>query len=123
MKRVLIVEDDPLQIKLMQRSLNNEDYEIYFINSGDQAIAYICELPPDLIVLDLNLPIVDGFEVIKFFEQNQDLRKIPIVVFTNISKQEIMNELLENGVDEFLIKSETTLNELNTVLKKHLNET
>lgn len=123
MKRVLIVEDDPLQQKLLRNSLKDNGYEINFCDSGDKALANIIELPPDLIVLDLVLPNVDGYQVLDQLEQNQQMQAIPLIVFTNISKQEIKDSLLERGINEFLIKSEVTLEELNTAIKKYLNET
>lgn len=100
-KRILIVDDEPLLVKGMKYSLEQEGYEVSFANDGEEAIKMFKDEDFGLIVLDLMLPKKDGFEVCKEIREVSD---IPIIMLT--AKGEDMTKIfgLEIGADDYLTK-------------------
>ena len=82
MERVLIVDDDPDILRLVSYNLSHAGYEVQTATTGRKALELIQQHPPDLIVLDLMLPDVDGMEVCRSLRQQAPSRRIPIVMLT-----------------------------------------
>jgi DNA-binding response OmpR family regulator len=99
--RVLVVEDDDAIAQVLQRSLRMEGYEVRIADDGitalDQAHAFL----PDLVILDLGLPRLDGIEVAKQLRQSDD---VPILVLTARDAVEARVEGLDSGADDYLVK-------------------
>src|SRR6201997_3820247 len=99
--RVLVVEDDDAIAQVLQRSLRMEGYEVRVADDGitalDQAHAFL----PDLVILDLGLPRLDGIEVAKQLRQSDD---VPILVLTARDAVEARVEGLDSGADDYLVK-------------------
>lgn len=80
--RILAVDDQPDNLILLQHLLQSEGYAVDSVDNGRDALAEIERNPPDLLLLDLEMPIVNGYEVIRQIRQNPDLPFIPIVLMT-----------------------------------------
>ena len=80
--RVLVVDDDPLVIDLVRQLLDHEDYEIHAAGDGQEALKMIAREPPDVILLDLLMPRMDGFSVIDALNKDRRWRDIPVIVLT-----------------------------------------
>jgi CheY-like chemotaxis protein len=80
--RLLVVDDDPHVVDLVRQFLEGEPYEVAAAADGEEALAAIARQPPDIILLDLHMPGVDGFAVIEQLQQNARGRAIPIIVLT-----------------------------------------
>ena len=80
--RLLVVDDDPHVVDLVRQFLEGEPYEVAAAADGEEALAAIARQPPDIILLDLHMPDVDGFAVIEQLQQNARGRAIPIIVLT-----------------------------------------
>lgn len=111
-KTVLVVEDDALIIEMINMKLeeNNIHTEIAF--KGDEALAKIVEFDPDVIVLDLMLPGKSGEEILTEVKQLETTKHIPVIIFTNKSREENESHLLEMGASKYLVKATTDLNDL-----------
>ena len=79
---LLVVDDDPHVVDLVRQFLEGEPYEVAAAADGEEALAAIARQPPDIILLDLHMPDVDGFTVIEQLQQNARGRAIPIIVLT-----------------------------------------
>lgn len=101
--RVLICEDNVAAQMLLARALQGIGYEVIVDPTGDIAFEVIRDRAPDLIITDLNMPSVSGFEVIEYARRKQD-KRIPIVVLTNMSFDETYDQAMELGADVFLTK-------------------
>jgi DNA-binding response OmpR family regulator len=101
---LLIIEDDYYQQELLKIWLEEEAYEVMCAANGEQALEIIAEHKPDLILLDLLMPKVDGFQVARQLKQNPETRQIPVIVVTAVDDQNKRVEVLEIGVDDFLNK-------------------
>jgi two-component system, cell cycle response regulator len=118
--RILIVDDDSLNIKLMKAKLPAEKYESLTASNGQQAIAIADRDLPDLILLDIMMPDMDGFAVSRLLKQNPHTREIPIILVTALEGLDDKINGLETGADEFLTKPVNTielLSRINSLLR------
>jgi len=102
--RILIVDDEPLNVKLFAAILSSASYEIIRAFNGEQALKKVIEENPDLILLDIMMPGIDGFEVTRRLKDNFETRDIPIILITafDVADYKVIGH--EAGADEFLNK-------------------
>jgi PleD family two-component response regulator len=105
-KKVLIVEDSPTQAIKTKQILEGKGYEVYLAAEGNEGIGKATELKPDLIVLDIYLPTISGFEVCKILKSNLPLRSIPVIMFSNENKLKNMVTAYEMGADYYVVKGD-----------------
>jgi len=98
---VLVVEDDDEIAQVLQRSLRLEGYEVRIASDGEQALAMHAEYVPDVLVLDLGLPKVDGIDVARKVRAADD---VPILMLTARDAVEARVEGLDSGADDYLVK-------------------
>ncbi|MEW6758521.1 MAG: HD domain-containing phosphohydrolase [Acidobacteriota bacterium] len=102
--RILVADDDALVRAILSEVLEPEGYDLAEAAAGAEVLAHVNLSPPDLIVLDLELPGGDGFSVLKALKEEESTRFIPIVVITGIQDRESRIRSLELGADDFLLK-------------------
>jgi two-component system sensor histidine kinase/response regulator len=103
-KRILIVDDDPRNIRLLRGILFSEPYDLVIAQSGTEALQIIDSHPPDLVLLDIMMPSMNGFEVCKHIKGSPRLRIIPVVIVTALSDVSDRIEAMRAGADDFLNK-------------------
>ena len=104
-KKILLIEDDKFLRKVIVRKLTTEGYEVVEAIDGERGIEATREEKPDLVILDLVLPEIDGFEVLATLKKDKDVFKIPVVVLSNLGDKENMERALKMGAADYLIKS------------------
>lgn len=117
-KQILIIEDDTFLQSLVARKLQAEKYSVDV--AGDSSIAFkiLDEKTPDMILLDLLLPRVDGFEILKKLKEDKKTKTIPVIVFSNLTEEKDIKKARDAGANEYMIKSNFTLDELVEKIKK-----
>ena len=109
---ILIVEDDnEMRIELANK-LMKMHHEIVQAEDGEQAVAKFLHHKPDLIILDLMMPNMDGFGVLQSLRQQLDLTKTPIVIYTNLAKPDSIQKAKDLKVNDFYVKSQMQIEEL-----------
>jgi len=120
-KTISIVEDDKFLRELIAQKLTKEGYEILTAIDGEEGITQIKEKKPDLVLLDLILPGIDGFEVLSRMKADSDLAKIPVVILSNLGQKEEVERGLKLGAVDYMIKAHFTpreiIDKVNSVLK------
>ena len=106
--RILIVDDEPLNVKLLEATLSAEKYETITAYSGEEALAKVTASSPDLILLDVMMPEMNGYEVTRRLKDNLDSRDIPVILVTALDGTDNKIKGLEAGADEFLNKPVST---------------
>jgi diguanylate cyclase (GGDEF)-like protein len=102
--RILIVDDHEDNIDLLRARLEARGYAIDTAMDGEQALARVAQSPPDLILLDVMMPRIDGFEVVRRLKANRDLPFIPIILQTALDSTEHKVEGLDAGADDYITK-------------------
>ncbi len=121
-KTILLVEDDVFVSDIYQTKISSEGYEVILAENGLEAIKKLEKSIPDLILLDIIMPYMDGMETLRKIKSEEKWKKIPIILLTNLSDKEKIEETLGVGADDFLIKSHFTpsevISKVNMLLKK-----
>jgi len=111
-RTILIIEDDKFLRELITRKLLNEAYEVSEAVDGEEGIKKIKEEKPDLILLDLILPGIDGFEVLSKMREDPALAQIPVIILSNLGQKDDVEKGLKMGAVDYLIKAHFTPGEI-----------
>lgn len=109
---ILIVEDDGFLRSLAAKRLEKAGYVVGMAVDGESALNIALETKPALILLDLLLPGCDGFEVLRQIRSNEAVKSVPVIIFSNLGRQEDIEKAQQLGVNDFLIKANFTLDDL-----------
>ena len=112
MEKILIVEDDKFLRELIAKKLLKEGYEVEEAIDGEDGVRKTKEVMPDLILLDLILPGIDGFEVLKRIKEDEKTAFIPVVILSNLGQKDEIEKGLNLGAVDFLIKAHFTPEEI-----------
>ena len=105
MKKILLVDDEPNIIMALEYSLRKNNYDIFIARDGEEAIHLIEKLEPDLVVLDIMMPKVDGYEVLEFLQQHEELKsKTQTIVISAKHKENDVQKGLELGAKDYIKK-------------------
>lgn len=121
MPKILIVEDDKFLRELIVRKLEKEGFEIVEAVDGENGVQKIKQERPDLVLLDLILPGIDGFEVLKKIKEDPKTSSIPIVILSNLGQREDVERGMKMGAVDYLVKAHFTPNEIIDIVKRSLN--
>jgi pilus assembly protein CpaE len=102
--RVLLIDDEQFYFKLMQKALKEAEYKLEYAKSGNEGLAKIPSFEPEMLIVDLKLPELDGFEILKRLRRDPKFSYVPVIVIT--SKDELSEKLkaFELGADDYLVK-------------------
>ncbi len=101
--KILIVDDTPANIETLNETLENE-FDIYFAMDGNDALQKVQLLEPDLILLDIMMPVMDGFEVCRRLKENEQFRDIPVIFITALDQPEDESKGLVLGAADYVTK-------------------
>lgn len=122
MIKIIIVEDDPMISEIYQKKFIDSGFEVLTATSGDQVLSMAKNNTVDVVLLDLMMPKMDGFEVIENLRRGDDYDKnIKIIVFSNLSQREDREKAMKLGANGFVAKSEYTPSELVVEVKRLLH--
>lgn len=121
-KTILIVEDDEFLRSLTAKRLEKEAYKVEAAVDGENGITMMESKKPDLILLDLLLPGLDGFEVLKRAKSNDATKHIPVIIFSNLGQKEDIEKAKTLGANDFLIKANFTLDDVVTKIHSLLDK-
>lgn len=120
-KKILLVDDDPLILRMYQVNFVHNGYEVITAPDGEGAIISAKKDKPDIILLDLMMPKMNGVETLKILKNDADTKNIPVIILTNLAdSQDDMKKSKEMGALDYLVKSETTLQMLTEKIEKAL---
>jgi len=121
MKKILFIEDESALQKTLGDTLKNEGYEVINALDGEIGLNLAKTQKPNLILLDLILPKMDGFEILEKLTQEEETKNIPVIVLTNLERMEDVNKAIELGAKTYLIKANYTLQEVVGKIKKAIS--
>jgi DNA-binding response OmpR family regulator len=111
-RRILLVEDDPYLRRACEASLRQSGFTVITAADGAEGLRAAGEAAPDLILLDVLLPRLSGLEVLRRAKADARTREIPVLVISNSSRPQDVEELMQLGAVDYLVKSNLSLQEL-----------
>lgn len=123
MKKILIVEDDSLLRDALQKKLTIDGYEALTAFNGQAGIKRIREIKPDLILLDIVMPKIDGMEVLRQIKKDEELKHIPVIMISNSGQPVEIQKVLELGAVDYLVKADFDPDEVVEKVKKVFHQT
>ncbi|OGD95156.1 hypothetical protein A3A48_04260 [Candidatus Curtissbacteria bacterium RIFCSPLOWO2_01_FULL_37_9] len=117
---MLVAEDDRFYSNIYKTKLSKEGYEVEVANNGDQALKIAKEKTPDLILLDLIMPNKDGFELLKELREDNNLKKVKIIILSNLGQEEDIKRVRVYGVVDYLVKTNISIHTVIDKIKEHL---
>ena len=112
MAKILIIEDDQFLSELITKKLDEEGFKVVLALDGEKGWDMVQKEKPDLILLDLLLPGIDGFEVMERMKKDQTLSKIPIIVISNYGQESKIQRAMSLGAKDYLVKANFTTGEI-----------
>lgn len=120
--KILLIEDDTFLLNMYATKFELEGFEIVSADDGEKALKIISKEKPDIILLDVLLPKMDGFEVLKELKNNEETKTIPVILLTNLSQRDDVEQGLKLGAVDYLIKAHFMPTEVVEKIKKILAE-
>ncbi|HEY0627092.1 MAG TPA: response regulator [Allosphingosinicella sp.] len=103
-KRVLVCDDDPLLVDLLEYRLRGRGYDVVVARDGGEALARVAEGTPDAVVLDAMMPVVDGYEVLRRLREEPATATIPVIMLTARKQERDIVGALELGASDYIVK-------------------
>lgn len=117
--KILLVEDDELMSRMYLRIMQAEGFEVATVSSGEKGIVEIETFHPDIIVLDVMMPKMDGLQVLAQLKSKESSAKIPVIMLSNLSTDRIVSDAFAQGANSYLVKSQTSNDALIEEIKKY----
>ncbi len=122
MHKILIVEDDPMIAEIYQKKFADSGFQVLMAENGEKALNTLKKETVELVLLDLVMPGMDGFEVIENLRHGNYDQNVKIIVFSNLSQKEDKDRARELGANGFIVKSDYTPNDLVKEVDRLLNQ-
>lgn len=120
-KNVLIVEDDALLAQVLGRIFTEENFNVVNVMEGLEVMDVAKKMKPDIILLDLILPGLDGFGVLKLLKEDSQTKDVPVVIISNLEEVSDVKSAKVLGAEEYFIKANIQLDKILQFVKKRLN--
>jgi DNA-binding response OmpR family regulator len=111
-KKILWVEDDKLLSNILSKKIENSGYELTRVDNGKDALNYLENKIPDIIILDILLPEMNGFDILQALKSKKNLKGVPVIILSNLSRQADIDKAKNLGADKFLVKAAVSLDEI-----------
>jgi len=121
MKKILLVEDDDALASVYQTRLQAEGFDLRRVPNGEDALAVALQYKPDLILLDVMMPKVSGFDVLDILRNTPETANVRIIMLTALSQDSDRERAESLGVDDYLVKSQVVIADVVDRIKQHLN--
>lgn len=120
MKKILLIEDDPFVADIYRTQLAKEGYKTNVAKDGRMALQKAKDDPPDLMVLDIILPDMDGWEVLKAVRSDSRTKDIKVIALSNLSREQYQRNVDDLGVMKYFVKIETSPDDVIDFIKKNI---
>lgn len=117
MKKILIIEDDAFLKNLESAKFNREGFEVMPATTSEDVERALAQAIPDVVLLDLVLPGVDGFGILEKLKKDEKTKNVPVIIFSNLSEQKDVERAKALGALEYIVKANYTLDEIAQKIK------
>jgi len=116
--KILLVEDDPFLLSMYSTKFELEEFKVICADDGEEGLRLAKSSAPTIILLDILMPKMDGFEVLRELKKNKLTRHIPVILLTNLNQKDEIEKGLALGADDYLIKAHFMPSEVVEKIKK-----
>ena len=120
MAKILFIEDDPLLVKIYSTRLSQDGFEVLSAENGEAGLQVAETQVPDLIVLDIMMPRLDGFSVLEKLRTSEKTKNTPILVYSNLGQEDETARAKKMGATDFIIKANLSPTEMIAKIKEYL---
>jgi two-component system phosphate regulon response regulator PhoB len=121
-KRILLVEDDTSLANVYITRLQAEGFDVRHVSDGEEALANAKTYKPDLVLLDVMMPKVSGFDVLDILRNTPETANLKVVMLTALSQQSDQDRAKSLGADDYLVKSQVVISDVVERIRHHLDE-
>ena len=121
-KKILIIEDEFLQLELLRSKIVKEGFEVIQATNGEDGLATALQEHPDLILLDVILPRMDGVTLLGKLRENEWGKTAKVIILTNLCSAEAVEKSDSQGVHDYLVKADYTLEDLVKIVRERLKD-
>lgn len=119
-KKILLVEDDAALASVYKTRLEAEDFDVRHVDNGEDALSAAIDYRPDLIVLDVMMPKIDGFDVLDILRQTPETTSMRVIMLTALSQAKDKERAEQLGADDYLVKSQVVITDVIARIRHHL---
>lgn len=119
-KTILIAEDEELYRKILKNRLQKDGFNVVVATNGEEALQLARANLPHIMLLDLMMPIKDGFHTLQEMKSDQKLKDIKVVVLSNLGQEEDLKKIMDLGATDYLVKADTQFGEVISKIKSYL---
>ena len=119
-KKIVVAEDEPILLRALNIELLAAGYEVLSATTGKAALEVIKKERPALVLLDILMPEIDGFGVLENLQHDSELKKIPVIILSNLGQDEEVKKGLSLGAKDYYVKASTDLETITQKIKELL---
>lgn len=119
-KYILVAEDDKFYANIYRTKLTKEGYEVVVVGDGAQAMKLARQKKPDLILLDIVMPVKDGFETLKELKADANLKSVKVIVLSNLGQEEDIKKAKELGAVDYIVKANVSIGQMMSKIKSFI---
>jgi CheY-like chemotaxis protein len=119
-KQIVAVDDSGIVLKMLETLLAGQ-YDFHAFSKGMRALKYLKENTPDLIILDIDMPEIDGYEMLRMIKENMFLKELPVIFLTSNNDKQHVVKAVQGGANEYVvkpIKEDVLMQKIHTLLKE-----
>jgi len=118
MKKILFIEDEPALQKALTMALKSDGFEVFSAFDGEAGFNMVSQVIPDIILLDLILPKMDGFQILEKLKSQDETKNIPVIILTNLEDVNDVQKVIDLGATNYLVKANYEVTEISQKVKE-----
>jgi|SRR5690606_18425540 len=120
MTKIAIIEDDPVISQMYRMKFEADGFNVEMADNGQRGVALVREFKPDIVLLDLQMPIMDGKEALAEIRKDPNSKDTPVIILTNMGLEESPKELRQLGIHSYIVKADLTPRQVVSRVKEAL---
>ncbi|MBC7869134.1 response regulator [Candidatus Saccharibacteria bacterium] len=108
MTKIAIIEDDPVISQMYRMKFEADGFDVQLANNGKRGVALVQAFSPDIILLDLQMPEMDGAEALAIIRKDEPSKNTPVIILTNLGEEESPKEIRSLGIHSYIVKADLT---------------
>lgn len=122
MTKIALIEDNAVISQMYRMKFENEGFDVQLATNGEDGVALVKEFSPDIILLDLQMPVMGGAEALKKIRADESSKNIPVIILTNLGEEESPKELASLNIHSYIVKANLTPSQVVARIKEVLDK-